>query len=66
MEPFVSLVTQLLTEDNNTRKQAERALEEARTNAFDQFVLALATMIQTESLPIQVNTLFFVIFSNFL
>ena len=55
--PFVQLVSQLLADDNVARRQAEAGLDEAKANVPDQLVVALALILQTESVNIQVRLL---------
>lgn len=56
--PFVQLVTQLLSEEKNARQEAERALEDAKTNVPDQLVVALVLILQNESIGIQVSKIY--------
>ena len=55
--PFVQLVSQLLADDNVARRQAEAGLDEAKANVPDQLVVALALILQTESVNNQVRLL---------
>ena len=56
LSPFVQLVTQLLSEENQARREAERGLEEARSNVPDQLVVALALILQNDSIDMQVGS----------